>query len=74
MTLSIKKLTALLACSAVLGTASVAHAAPHNQHRSATPHSQQQRKAPARRHAKPTPRRAQPHARSYRKGGHVPRA
>ena len=73
MTRSIKKLTTLLACSAVLGTASIAHAAPYNQHRSAAPYSQQRGKAPTRRHARPAPRHAHPPARSYRRGDYAPR-
>lgn len=62
MTLSMKKLATLLACTAALGTVGVAQAAPQHGYRSAAPHSQ--------RHVRPAPRQAH----VYRRGSRLPRA
>lgn len=70
MTLSMKKLATLLACTAALGTVGVAQAAPQHGYRSAAPHSQRHVKTPARRHVRPAPRSTH----VYRRGSRLPRA
>lgn len=73
MTHATKKLTVILACAAVLGTASLAHAAPQTPHRTAAPYSQQRSKTPTPRRAPPAVRTAHRLSPNYRRGGHVPR-
>lgn len=73
MTPTIRKLTALLACTTLLGTASLAHAGPQTPHRTAAPHSQQRSRTPAPRRAPPAVRAAHRPSANYRRGGHVPR-